>query len=126
MSHLRSRTPGRTGRLLLLLLLAVALAACAPARSTPVVMDDFTFTPDRIEIPADTDGWTLAMSNVATQPHDFTVEGLPEGVPMHLLLFEDAADVPYIIPPVPAGTYPVYCSLPGHRGAGMEATLVVE
>lgn len=107
-------------------MLAIVAAACGAGHTERVVMDDFAFAPAVIRLPAETDGFTLVLDNVASQPHDLTVDGLPEDSPVHLLLFGDTRDVPYLLPPLPAGEYRVYCSLPGHEEAGMTATLVVD
>lgn len=92
-----------------------------------LVMDDFEFRPDVLRLRAAEPGQELLISNVSSDNvHDFTVVGLPEDVPVHIALFEDTLDVPYVLPGIPAGTYVIYCSVPGHRIAGMESTMVVE
>lgn len=115
----------RGSRLAVVALTALAAIGCSGGPTDRVVMDDFAFAPDVIRLPAETEGYTLLLDNVGSQPHDLTVDGLPEGTPVHLLLFEDTTDVPYVLPPLPAGTYDVRCSLEGHAEAGMVATLVV-
>jgi uncharacterized cupredoxin-like copper-binding protein len=62
----------------------------------------------------------LRLDNQSNIPHTFTVDELGVNVEMPanstgLALFRADA----------AGTYTLYCDVPGHRAAGMEATLVV-
>jgi hypothetical protein len=90
-----------------------------------VVMDDFTYAPAVVRIPAMSTKTIVLLDNVGQAPHEFNVEGLPEGTGIHLLLYPDVRDVPYGLPPVPAGTYRIVCTLPGHAEAGMVGTLVV-
>jgi hypothetical protein len=53
----------------------------------------------------------------------------------HTLVFEEAGFAGFIlrVPPddegkvdIPAGTYTIFCTIPGHRAAGMEATLTAQ
>ena len=87
-------------------------------------MSDFAYEPARIVLPADTPGYELQLRNAGSLPHDLTVEGLPEDVRVHLALLP-GDQIPYPLPALPAGEYTVFCSLEGHRAAGMEATLTV-
>lgn len=109
---------------------ALATTACGSGLADgeqTLVMSDFAFTPSTITVRAASEDQVLLMTNVSVQPHDFTVEGLPDGSPVHLALLEDTTDpVRYVLPPLPAGRYEVRCTLPGHAGAGMTGTLVVE
>lgn len=63
---------------------------------------------------------TVALTNVGSVDHNFKVRGGPE-----------SADVPsggsgsLDLSSLTAGTYEVYCSIPGHEAAGMVAELVV-
>ena len=109
----------------LLAIVTVAGAGCqAPVTTSELVMDDFAYRPTTINLPADTEGFELTLTNTGTVPHDFTVDGLPDDILVHLAVFEDAS-VPYRLPALPAGEYDVYCALEGHREAGMEARLRV-
>ncbi|MFP5308613.1 MAG: sulfocyanin-like copper-binding protein [Actinomycetes bacterium] len=110
------------------LLAASAVAASALPVSTStsrVVMDDFSYAPAVVRIPADSLDTVVLLDNVGEAPHEFNVEGLPDGTRIHLLLFPETVDVPYGLPPVPAGEYRIVCTLPGHEAAGMVGTLVV-
>lgn len=77
------------------------------------------FDPHRIEVPAGTDvHWTFA--NQDSIHHDLTVDAAD---------FQLAADggetATGVMDGLPAGEYEFYCSVPGHRDAGMWSTLVV-
>jgi plastocyanin len=125
------RTP-----LLLLLAGGLALASCggddeAPtaaavvgepadgARTIEVVGDDFTFDPSEITVEAGEDVAIELTS--ADAVHDFTVAEADFKVAAKRGDTEQLGlriDDP--------GAYTYYCSLPGHRDAGMEGTLTVE
>jgi nitrite reductase (NO-forming) len=62
---------------------------------------------------------TLALTNLDAFPHDFTIDelGVKISVPA-------SATVTQSFPATP-GVYPFYCSIPGHREAGMVGTLTV-
>lgn len=116
--------------MLLTTLVALLLAACSGEATTDedagatddgpitVVMDDMFFEPDSIEVPA---GETV------------TVELVNEGSIEHNLVFDESAESD----PVPAGetrTMEIgpfdsdtvgWCSVPGHRDAGMELEVTV-
>lgn len=114
-------------RLLIVAALLVTIAGCAPASdfTTQLVMSDFAYEPSNIVLPADTAGYELELINDGDLPHDFSVEGLPEDVPVHLVVFaENRASYP--LPALPAGEYTVFCGVVGHREAGMEATLTIQ
>ncbi len=79
---------------------------------------EFTFTPSDLTAPADTPV-TIQITNDGTIEHDLTI---------------DEANVKVAVTPaemgtaeinLPAGVYTFYCSIPGHRAAGMEGTLTV-
>lgn len=82
-----------------------------------------------------------ALPSLKFQADEFTTEaGINEIVYLdkggtHTLLFEEPefAGFKLQVPPddsgkidLPAGTYTIFCDVPGHRAAGMEATLTVE
>lgn len=115
---------------------AFALAACgggAPAatdaaavgppvdgaRTIAVTADDFGFDPDEITVGAGEDV-AIALTSVDIV-HDLTVDELGYQVVARRGDTEELglrADEP--------GTYTYYCSIPGHRSAGMEGSLIVE
>jgi plastocyanin len=69
---------------------------------------------------------TIAYLQEDTMPHTLVIEG-PDGEDLDGLELEvdsDASDVDDV--QLDPGTYTLYCDIPGHREAGMEADLVVE
>lgn len=88
------------------------------ARVIEVTGEDLSFDPDRIEITA---GEEVAIELTARDlEHDFVVDEADMHV--HAEAGETATGGLRIDEP---GTYTAYCSVPGHREAGMEATVVV-
>lgn len=80
--------------------------------------------------------WRYEPKEVTSSPRDITFEVKNGGVIEHNFVVEDQAkkkraEIPYIEPgetlkatvTLPPGTYTIYCGLPGHRDAGMIATL---
>ncbi|HJS27062.1 MAG TPA: multicopper oxidase domain-containing protein [Actinomycetota bacterium] len=75
------------------------------------------FTPDEIEAPEGEVG--VALANLDTFDHDFTIDELDVQI---LLGPSESVEGTFHATP---GTYAFYCSIPGHREAGMEGTLTV-
>ena len=61
----------------------------------------------------------LTLANLDAFPHDFTIDELDVQV---LMDANETVDAAFEAPP---GVYTFYCSIPGHREAGMEGTLTV-
>lgn len=92
--------------------------AVADARQIDVEANDFTFNPSAIEITAG-DDVTVALTATDVE-HDFVVDEVDSHVhaePGETAIGGLRIDVP--------GIYTAYCSVPGHREAGMEATITV-
>ncbi len=88
------------------------------ARPVEVIGTSFAFEPSTITAEADEDlEIVLTADDVA---HDLTIDGV-EG---HVYAPAGATASGGVTTPEP-GTYVVYCSISGHREAGMEGTLVV-
>jgi Cu-Zn family superoxide dismutase len=99
---------------------AGASADAGAAEPITVAAGDIFFDPKEITIPADTDV-TVVITNGGAALHDFVIDEL--GI--------DAGDIPpgetvEVVINAPAGEYEYYCSVPGHKAAGMWGTLVVE
>ena len=108
--------------------LALLVAGCLPGSSstdTPppesgelIIMQDMAFVPDTIEVPPDT---------------PLTVRLTNEGGIVHDLVFDDAWTSGEVQPgrsvevelPGFTGAATGWCTVPGHRDAGMELTVTV-
>ena len=108
-----------------------------------VQMTNFAFTPNVLEVNAD-EVLEIAIQNVEAVLHDFTIDRIDADVhisylggtgqhahaeaerdaDLHFALTEPASGVVHIKIHEP-GEYVIYCSVPGHREAGMEGTLIV-
>ncbi len=85
-----------------------------------VVTSEFAFDPDDITIPADTDVTIELDNSDGGVEHDFTIDE------ENVQIVADPGGTAEGTVNVPAGDYTVYCSVPGHREAGMEASLTAE
>jgi len=98
----------------------VSAAGEAPASNdvtAAIEMKEFEFT-GTLTVPAG--NLTIELTNAGSMVHNLAIEGgptSPDVQPGDTISF----DVGYLEP----GTYTIYCAIPGHREAGMEATLVV-
>jgi plastocyanin len=105
-------------------LLLATVAACdggggptpAPVTELSVEGTEFQFTPDTLSAPAGDIKVTLV--NAGGVEHDFVIDDV---VHIHTEVGETNDDTFSL----GAGTYDFYCSIPGHRQAGMEGTLTV-
>lgn len=93
----------------------------ASSGGVTVEATEFAFDPEDFSLPADEDV-ELTLANKGVVEHDIVVEELDD----RELVYADAGETVTETVSVPAGTYSYYCSIPGHRDAGMEGTLTVE
>jgi nitrite reductase (NO-forming) len=96
-------------------------AATAAGGVIEVKTVDIAFEPTELTIPADTDV-QIHVVNEGMLEHDFNIEDTEFATEM--LAGSGAEDT--ITVNLPAGEYTYFCSVPGHRQAGMEGTLTVE
>ncbi|HEY7034854.1 MAG TPA: cupredoxin domain-containing protein [Thermomicrobiales bacterium] len=92
------------------------------ARSGPtlaLLLADIVYAPSQLGIPPDT-RVALTLANVGQVRHTFNIDAL--GIHVELLLGESKT----ISIDAPAGIYEFYCSVPGHREAGMVGSLLVD
>lgn len=83
-----------------------------------VEADEYEFDPDMITAPAG--AVTFVLRNVGSLEHDLTID--EADFKLRALAGQTETDSVDLA----AGTYEVYCSVAGHRAAGMEGTLTVE
>ena len=81
---------------------------------------DLKFEPKDLRIPANTDV-TIVFTNDGVMPHDVVVPSL--GINSGRLDSGASIDVPVN---APAGSHMFYCSVPGHKQAGMVGAIVAE
>lgn len=130
--------PSAFWRIALALLAAVALASCggdddssangsssnggdngaASDQTATLVTKEFSFTPDSLELNAGKAEIVIDNSGGVVE-HDFTVDELD------LKIYAAPTTTESASADLVAGTYEFYCSIPGHREAGMEGTLTV-
>ncbi len=82
------------------------------------------YSPDSVSVPAGS-MVTIRFSNTDTNPlvnHDWVLEGV-DGAATEVIGNGETDDVTFMAPP--PGEYTFYCSVPGHRGNGMEGTFTV-
>ena len=94
-------------------------APAAEAAPVTVVSHDIFFEPKEITIPANTDV-TFSLPNEGVTLHNFAIDAL--GVDVDIA----PGETQEVVINAPAGTYEIYCNVPGHKAAGMVATLTVE
>ncbi len=76
---------------------------------------------DTTELTAQAGEVTIELTNESSMPHDVVLEGV-EGAATEVIS-QDTASFTVTLEP---GTYTFFCSVAGHRAAGMEGTLTVE
>jgi Cu-Zn family superoxide dismutase len=99
---------------------AAASADAGAADSPTVTAHDIYFEPKEITIPAGTDV-TVVIPNEGAALHNFVIDELD----IHSGDIPPGESVEVVIN-APAGEYEYYCSVPGHKAAGMWGTLIVE
>jgi len=98
---------------------APTAAPSASADADTITMVDIAFQPKKLTIPADTDT-TISLPNEGASVHDFVIDELNVDVEVK------PGETGSVTINAPAGKYTYYCSVPGHREAGMEGTLTIK
>lgn len=95
-------------------------AAAAPSNGQQVIeLYDFSFSPDRFTIAANTDV-AVIISNQGDSPHNFELKD--EGISVDVAPGQREE----VIINLPPGTYKFICNVPGHKQVGMNGALVVK
>lgn len=89
------------------------------AQEVTITMHDIYFDPAEVTIPANTPV-TVKLPNQGAALHDFTIDALGINVQVN------PGDTGEVTINAPAGEYEYYCSIPGHKAAGMVGKLIVE
>ncbi|MBI2323762.1 MAG: cupredoxin domain-containing protein [Chloroflexi bacterium] len=106
--------------------LAFILAACsgggtaAPAAgAAAITLSEFKYAPGDLQVKAG-QPVKLTVKNAGTVEHDFTIDAA--GLKVHVNAGQSAERQIKALEP---GTYEIYCSIAGHKEAGMKGKLVV-
>lgn len=89
------------------------------SREIRIATREFAFNPDRIEASRD-ETVTIVLVNEGRLPHDFTIPATGVSVPV---LPGSTTRAGIRVPG--EGSWEFYCSIPGHREAGMKGTIEV-
>lgn len=106
-------------------LLAASLTACGGAAAQPatsgikLTLTEFKYSSPTIELNAG-EKTSIELKNAGTVEHDFVIDAA--GVKVSI---QPGNTATRNLGPLSAGTYEIYCSVPGHKEAGMVGTLVV-
>jgi len=92
--------------------------AATKANGTPVALTEFAIDPSMLDVSA---GGTLTVHNDGTAVHNLQVADMDLGTPDLQAGGTASLDLSSLKP----GNYTVFCSIPGHRASGMEATLML-
>ena len=79
---------------------------------------EFSFTPSKLK--ASAGQTTIRFTNKGVGEHDFVIDAL------HVKLIAKPGKTAEATVTLTPGTYPVYCSVPGHRQSGMQGMLMVK
>jgi len=138
----------RRPRIWALIAAALALTACSAATSTPaqpveVTLEakEFAFSPAAIEVMAG-QPVRLTLHNMGTLDHDFSIAAIPMAMPPAIenggMDMDHSGDLPEMhvatmmgqsntveFTPTEPGAYEFFCTVAGHKEAGMVGQLVV-
>lgn len=93
--------------------------AAAQASGATIGMFDIYYEPKEATIPANSDA-TISLPNKGVTLHNFVIDALKIQVDVNPGESKD------VVINAPAGEYEFYCSIPGHKAAGMAGTLTVK
>ncbi|MEX2533841.1 MAG: cupredoxin domain-containing protein [Nitriliruptoraceae bacterium] len=107
-------------------LLAVGLAACGgddssetsngtAATAVTIEAGDLFFAPETLNVSAE--GVAITLENIGLVEHNLVIDEV--GLEMYVDVNDTAIETVVLSP----GSYDFYCSIPGHREAGMEGVI---
>jgi len=116
---------------LFVLAVALALSACGGGGTSPapsgktfkVDASEFAFAPNAFSAKAGEE-ITFSITNKGTLEHNFVVFD-PSGSELARVTIAAGSTASLKVKPAAAGAYAIDCDVPGHKGAGMVATLTV-
>ena len=98
---------------------SVAATDSPTAADVTVTAKEFSFDPDALDLTAGS-GATVELVNSGAVEHDLTIDAL------NVTIYAGAGQTASAtLPALEPGTYEFYCSIPGHREAGMVGELTV-
>ena len=96
--------------------------APTPGLTVTLIAREFLYEPKQAV--AKTGEVTFSVKNTGSVEHDFAVEDAAKKMLAQVTAFAPGKTI-QVKAKLAAGNYKIYCSIPGHREAGMEATLKV-
>jgi plastocyanin len=100
-----------------------AEAAKGPGGTLPLAADESALAYDTTSLTSKPGKVTIDFTNPSALEHDVAIEGNGEEIAGSELIAKGKTSVSAELAP---GTYTFYCTVPGHREAGMEGTLTVK
>lgn len=96
------------------------VVANAPLKEFSVTAKEYSFTPSTITVNKG-DNVKITFKNGGTTAHNFTITDL--GIASNTISPGNMDTVSFNVPN--SGSYTYFCSIDGHRGFGMQGTLIV-
>ncbi len=109
----------------------LGVAACGetatagpPPGAITVTMTEYKFTPSNLELTSG--NATFYLVNSGGQQHDMVIADATGKVMARSELVSAGDTRNFVVTKLPAGTYGIYCDVPGHKDSGMLGTLKVD